>query len=101
MDKERELLKKLRGHLAYKKGVEPFRVFRDIELELLLQKRPRTIKELTQIKGFPADGKRVLGYGEAIISIFNKPSQIKDFNVNLDKDGEPTAKIVLKEMSVF
>lgn len=98
---ERELLKKLRGHMAYKKGVEPFRVFRDVELELLLQVKPKTIKELTTIKGFPAGGKRVEGYGEAIIAIFNKPQEIKDFNINLDKDGEPTAKIVLKQMSVF
>lgn len=98
---ERELLKKLRGHMAYKKGVEPFRVFRDVELELLLQVKPKTIKELTTIKGFPAGGKRVGGYGEAIIAIFNKPQEIKDFNINLDKDGEPTAKIVLKQMSVF
>ena len=91
---ERELLKKLRGHMAYKKGVEPFRVFRDVELELLLQVKPKTIQELTTIK-------RVEGYGEAIIAIFNKPQDIKDFNINLDKDGEPTAKIVLKTMSIF
>lgn len=101
MNTERELLKKLRGYLAYKKGVEPFRVFRDVELELLLEARPKSIQELTKIKGFPAEGKRVLGYGEAIISIFNKPSEIKDFKINLDKDGEPTARIVLKEMNIF
>lgn len=98
---EEELLRKLRGHMAFKKCVEPFRVFRDIELELLLQHRPKTIRELITIKGFPEGGKRVEGYGEAIISIFNKPKEIKDFNVNLDKDGEPTAKIVLKQMSCF
>ena len=34
MASEKELLQKLRGHLAYKAGMEPFKVFRDQELDL-------------------------------------------------------------------
>lgn len=101
MSNEKELLLKLRGHMAYKKGVEPFRVFRNVELDLLLEKQPKTIAELTQIKGFPAGGKRVLGYGNAIISIFNKPEEIKDFDVKLDKDGDPIADVILRPMTSF
>lgn len=101
MGKEKELLKKLRGHMAYKKGVEPFRVFRDIELDLLLQARPKSIAELTKIKGFPANGKRVLGYGDAIVKIFIKTDEIKDFDISLDKDGDPIAKTVLRQMTAF
>ena len=71
MKKEEFLLRKLRGHMAYKKNVEPYRIFRDSELVLLLQERPTTIEQLTTIKGFPAEGARVAICGLGIIDIFS------------------------------
>lgn len=96
MASERELLQKLRGHLAYKANMEPFKVFRDQELELLLKKRPKTLEELAEIKGFPKDGARVTKYGKAIIDIFNRSEQIDDFNVR--EDGTVITK--LKRMQI-
>lgn len=96
MNSERELLQKLRGHLAYKANMEPFKVFRDTELELLLKIKPKTIKELSTIKGFPENGARVTKYGGAIVDIFNRAAIIDDFEI-LD-DG--TAKTKLKVMSI-
>lgn len=84
MANEKELLQKLRGHLAYKVGMEPYKVFRDQELDLLLEKRPKTLEELAKLKGFPKDGARVTKYGKAIIDIFNRSGQIDDFNVRDD-----------------
>ena len=101
MSEQEKLLRKLRGHMAYKKQVEPFRVFRDIELNLLLEKEPKDIESLTQIKGFPANGARVKGYGEAIIAIFNNTSRVKSFSVKLDANGECLVTTILKPLEVF
>ena len=96
-----ELLRKLRGHLAYAKKCEPYKIFRDVELNLLLGNKPKTIEELSELKGFPRDGKRVTCWGESIIKIFNKPEDIKDFEVTLDTDGFPIAIPILKKMELF
>lgn len=96
MASEKELLQKLRGHLAYKASMEPFKVFRDQELELLLKERPKTLESLAKIKGFPKGGARVTKYGNAIIDIFNRSEQIEDFNVR--DDGFVETK--LKRMSI-
>lgn len=66
MDQERELLKKMCGHMAYKKGVEPYVIFNDENLEALLEARPQSIEELGKVKGFPTDGARVAKWGQAI-----------------------------------
>lgn len=101
MGEKRELLKKLRGHLAYAKQCEPFKIFRNVEFEALMEKQPKTIEELSEIKGFPKDGKRVTCWGEAIVKIFAEPEQIKDFEVTLDAEGFPISSIVLKKMELF
>lgn len=67
-----EPLRKLRGSLAHKAQMEPFKVFTDEMLGELLQKKPRTLEELATVKGFPKDGARVTKYGADIIAVFNK-----------------------------
>lgn len=94
-------LRKLRGRLAYSKQCEPYKIFRDVELNLLLSEKPRTIENLSKIKGFPKTGKRVQNYGQAIIDCFNRPESIEDFDVKLDASGEPVANTVLKKMNLF
>lgn len=53
-----ELLRKLRGNLAHKSQMEPFKVFNDEMLRALLKKKPRTLEEIATVKGFPKDGTR-------------------------------------------
>lgn len=101
MIKEEELLRKLRGHLAFKSGVEPYKIFNDKNLAALLEAKPKTIQALGAVKGFPIDGKRVAAWGQAIIDIFTRADKVEDFEVELDKDGEPVAKTKLKPMSFF
>lgn len=101
LSKIEELLKKLRGRLAYKKQCEPFKIFRDVELKLLLDNQPKTIEELAKIKGFPRDGKRVANYGQSIIDIFCKTDEVVDFDVKLGRDGEPVSKTKTVRMSLF
>lgn len=98
---QRELLRKLRGHLAYRTHVPPYNVFKDEQLEELLEKQPKTIEELVQIKGFPREGKRVAGYGQAIIDIFNRPEKVEEFEVTVDASGDPVAKTILKKLDLF
>lgn len=72
---KREQLIELRKAIAQKNGQATYLVYNDSELEVLLQKQPKTIEELAAIKGFPKNGKRVAAYGNALVSIFNeKPS---------------------------
>lgn len=101
MPNKEELLRKLRGHLAYSKQVKPYVIFKDEELEKLLKAEPKTLDELGKIKGFPREGKRVTGFGQSIVDIFTKTEQVEDFSVKLDKDGDPVSVTKLKRMSLF
>jgi ribonuclease D len=95
------LLRKLRGRLAFKSAKKPYVIFNDETLGDLLKEEPKTIEALSAIKGFPADGKRVAAWGQAIVDIFNKPDKIEDFDVKLDADGEPQATTRMKKMNAF
>lgn len=70
-EREREKLIELRSQIAKENGQSTYLVFNDEELEILLEKRPKTIDELGQIKGFPKTGKRVSVYGERLVKIFD------------------------------
>lgn len=100
MDRQEILLRKLRGHLAYSKQCKPYCIFRDIELNMLLRVKPLTLEDLSKIKGFPKEGARLNNYGEAIIQIFKDCSTIEDFEVSLNKEGEPCAR-VMRRSSAF
>lgn len=101
MEIEEILLRKLRGHMAYKKQVEPYKIFRDAELNILLQVRPKTMEDLTKIKGFPEAGARVACCGQSILDIFNRPKDIDDFDVKLDSKGNLSVNTQLIPLSVF
>lgn len=101
MSNAEELLRKLRGHLAYAKQMKPYQVFTDENLEELLKVKPKTLEELKGIKGFPEDGARVNKYGQSIVDIFNKTNQIVDFNISIDKDGDAVATTKTKKLDLF
>lgn len=101
MSKTEELLRKLRGRLAYCKQVKPYMIFRDVELEELLKVQPKSLEQLATIKGFPIDGKRVQGYGQSIIDIFTRANQIEDFEVQLDRNNEPISQTKMIKMNLF
>lgn len=101
MSREEELLRKLRGHLAYAKQVKPYVIFKDEELKEILSKRPKTLDELSTIKGFPREGKRVEKWGQSIVDIFTKTEKIADFELKTDSDGEPSVTTKLVRMNLF
>jgi hypothetical protein len=71
-----EELHRFRGRLAYKYGMEPFYVWPDTVSTVLLEKEPKTLEELKELKGFPPEGKRVSLFGEEIIAFFNGKEEI-------------------------
>lgn len=101
MSKQEELLRKLRGHLAYAKQVKPYVIFKDEELVAILEKQPKSLDELSTIKGFPRDGKRVEKWGQSIVDIFTQTEKVEDFELKMDSEGEPVAKTKLKRMNLF
>lgn len=100
-NREEELLKKLRGRLAYTSGVEPYVIFNDQQFLEVLRVRPQTVEELSNIKGFPIEGKRIERWGQAIVDIFTKKDKIADFEISKDSEGEVIAKTVLRPMNIF
>jgi len=96
-----EQLKKLRGHLAHKKQVKPYVIFNDKTFEALMLAKPKTLEELAKVKGFGGEGKRVSGWGQAIIDIFTRPEQTEDFSIELDADGDMVVTTKLQKMDAF
>jgi ribonuclease D len=98
---EKEVLLTLRGSIAHSKQCQPFYVFRDVELDLLLKKRPTTLEALASIKGFPKEGSRVTKWGKAIIQVFIDHTQIQEFKVVGKKGEDPVVSVTLKESRAF
>lgn len=88
-ERQRELLIKLRGVLVGELHVQPYIVYPDETIELLLDMQPKTLDDLANIKGFPEKGKRFKGFGKQVIAIFNETDTIEDFK--LDSTGSLTS----------
>lgn len=96
--RERDLLLELRSKLVGSMHVQPFTIYNDATIEELLRARPKSIDELSRVKGFPKDGKRISGFGDAIIAIFSG-KQIQSFEVSNDNGFSVETK--LKKMEAF
>ncbi|MDP4147386.1 MAG: NERD domain-containing protein [Bacillota bacterium] len=64
----REQLKKFRLETSRKENIKPYLIFNNIEMEGLIEKRPKVKEELLQVKGFGE--KKVDKYGTEILKIF-------------------------------
>lgn len=84
-DRKKELLLQLRSKLVSALHVQPYIIYDDDTIELLLKKKPKTLDDLKDIKGFPEKGKRFKGFGAQIVAIFNDTDNVGEFNV--DSDG--------------
>ena len=101
-EKQRKLLLELRSSLIGKLNTMPYCIYTDEAVESLLDAQPKTIDELAKVKGFPKEGKRVKGFGEAIIAIFNNASRIEGFTLKEGKAaGEVEVGTTLKRISAF
>lgn len=98
--KQRELLVALRAKLIGAKHTLPFTIYSDETIEDLLKAQPVTLEELTKVKGFPANGKRVAGFGECIIKIFTSTDEVSNITVETSGDSV-NVKTELKKLSLF
>lgn len=99
--RQKELLLQLRREMIGKFKCEPFKILPDSVINEIIDKQPRTLKQLKDIKGLPADGFRVKKYGEAIISIIKNWMKIVDIELVGDNDSGYNVDVVLKKMNVF
>lgn len=99
-DKQKNLLLSLRSMLVGKLHTQPFTIYPDAVIEDLLDAQPKTLEELSQVKGFPKSGKRIQGFGEAVVAIFKDCDRIENFEVNTD-GNEAIVGTKLRKLSVF
>lgn len=100
IEQQKALLLSLRSKLVGQRHTLPYTIYKDEEIENLLAKQPHTIEELSQVKGFPDGGKRLKGFGEAILEVFNNTSKVKDIDVKCE-NGELEIVTVLRKMELF
>lgn len=98
IEEQRQLLIKLRSELVGKKHTLPYTIYTDNTIEELLKAQPKTLEQLSKVKGFPKEGKRLKGFGEAIVSIFTK--NVKSFSFKVE-NGNPVVETTLKQMKLF
>lgn len=100
--KQKQLLLDLRSQLVGAMHVQPFTIYTDDTIEALVEAQPRTIPELEAVKGFPKGGKRVIGFGEAVVAVFNNCNGIDTIGVTVDENtNSASVCIKLKELHAF
>lgn len=99
-EKQRQMLLDLRSQLVGKLHTQPFTIYNDATIEALLDAQPKTIKELSRVKGFPENGKRVKGFGETVIKIFTDCASIDSFEISGEGE-ELSVGAVLTPMTAF
>lgn len=98
--KQKQMLLELRSQLVGKMHVQPFTIYNDVTIEALLDTQPKSLEELTKVKGFPKDGKRIKGFGETIVQIFVDCKSIKSIEVGTE-GTELTVGATLNPISAF
>lgn len=86
-EKQRQLLIQLRSELIAEKETLPYCIYTDETIEDLLDAAPKSIEELVKVKGFPEKGKRVKGFGEAIVNVFVHTQEIEKFTIEKGGSG--------------
>lgn len=100
-NKQRQLLIELRSVLIAKKATLPYCIYTDKTIEDLLDAQPKTIADLAKVKGFPEKGKRVEGFGEAVVAIFVDTDQIDSFELEEGENSDISVGTCLKRLSAF
>lgn len=100
-NKQKELLNAFRSQMSREKKIKVFKVFTSKNIDDIIEAQPQTIEELAKIKGFPLDGMRINGYGEAIINIIKNTDSVKEISINTGANGEIAVQTSLEQLSIF
>ena len=98
---QRSFLCQLRSKLCGRLHLQPFKIYTDKTVEDLILAQPKSIEELANVKGFPKDGFRIKGFGEAIIYVFNNTDKVASIDILESNDGNLEVKTSLKDMGLF
>lgn len=98
--RQRQLLIDLRSKLIGSKHTLPFTIYSDETIKDLLKAQPKTLEQLSQVKGFPKDGKRLKGFGESVVQIFTNTESIKEIDISTGNNGL-CVSIKLENLNVF
>lgn len=80
------ILRDWRSQRCKKDGVPPYIIFTNLQLAMIVKKRPQSIAELTQIEGI---GKgKAQKYGEEVLSISKVNIEIKQEPIEIKTDGQ-------------
>lgn len=99
-NQQRVLLINLRSKLIGSTHTLPFTIYSDETIEDLLDAQPTTLEELSRVKGFPKEGKRVKGFGEYVCLIFKDTQRLDNAEISEDSDGF-CIKPTFKKMNMF
>lgn len=99
-EKQRKLLLELRSMLVGAIHQQPYLIYDDNTIEELLKAQPKSIEELSRVKGFPPTGKRIKGFGQAVVNVFTKPEKITGFSVS-EGSKSPRLDTKVKELKAF
>lgn len=97
--RQKQLLEQLRSELVGKLHTQPFTIYTDKTITDLIKAQPKTMVELSRVKGFPKDGKRIKGFGEAVLAIFSDTDRIETLQISGDEELQVDVK--LGKMEVF
>lgn len=100
-NKQRELLNSFRSQMSREKRIKVFKVFTSKNIEDIIEAQPQTIEQLSKIKGFPLDGMRIRGYGEAIINIIKNTDRVSEISVDTDANGEIAIQTSMEKLGIF
>lgn len=100
-EKQEKLLNEYRSKMSKDKRIKVFKVFTSENIKDIIQAQPHSLEELSRVKGFPKDGKRIEQYGESIIEIMTRCEEIDTVEVSPGKDGAPKMKVKLLKLDLF
>lgn len=98
--KQRQLLLDLRAQMVSALHALPYTIYKDSDIENLLKAQPKSLAELSAVKGFPKQGKRVKGFGESIVKIFTDTDNCKTTKIKAKANGDIEIS-VCGEMNAF
>lgn len=99
-EQQKQALTQLRSQLVGSMHVQPFTIYNDATINELVKAQPKTLSELARVKGFPVTGKRIKGFGDAIIAIFNEQASGVKTKIIM-KNGDAEVQYTMEKLSVF
>lgn len=101
LQKQKELLLKLRGKMQRAYRVQPFKIMTDVVIDNILKAQPTTYADVHNVKGFPEGRFRDAKFGRAIATIIRNWDEIDSIELMGNNEDGYNISIGMKKSSVF